>query len=181
MAGKRIHQWQVLSLNIFIPQLFIFSISYNDGQSCLVSWMMVVSSRFYNYCPWRLPVLWTNVKIYLYAFIQHLSLWYLSTLHGLKMNSEAAWRIVSKIYLSFGFCDIMWFHWVDRGTQRNIRHFTKILKKELFEYFNSKKIKVLKKSRTNSRCQWDLNLDMWKNKGFPVTYTMTRGGFVISL
>lgn len=132
VAGKRIHQWQVLSQNIFIPQVFIFSISYSDGQSCLVSRMMAISKKFYNCCPWRLPVLWSNVKIYLCACTKHLSLWYLSTLHGLKMNSEAAWRIVSKIYLNFGFCDIMWFHWADRGTQRNIRHFTKIWGEKLF-------------------------------------------------
>lgn len=144
--------------------------------------MMAISKKFYNCCPWRLPVSWSNVKIYLYACIKHLSLWYLSTLHGLKMNSEAAWRIVSKIYLSFGFCDIMWFHWVDRGTQSNIRRFTKIWGKKLFLFFlTQKEIKVLKNLRINSSCQCDLNLDMQKNNGFLLVFMTMRGGFVITL
>lgn len=112
----------------------------------------------------------------------HLSLWYLSTLHGLKMNSEAAWRIVSKIYLSFGFCDIMWFHWVDRGTQRSIRHFTEISRRGCSYFLTQKEINVLKKRlRANSGCQCDLNLDMQKNKGFLLACMMVRGESVISL
>lgn len=112
---------------IYLFHKFLFSLSATmmDNHVLFPEWWQFLR-KIYNCCPWRLPVSWSNVKIYLYACIKHLSLWYLSTLHGLKMNSEAAWRIVSKIDLSFGFCDIMWFHWVDRGTQRNIRHFTKI-------------------------------------------------------
>lgn len=116
---------------IYLFHKFLFSLSATmmDNHVLFPEWWQFLR-KIYNCCPWRLPVSWSNVKIYLYACIKHLSLWYLSTLHGLKMNSEAAWRIVSKIDLSFGFCDIMWFHWVDRGTQRNIRHFTKIWKKK---------------------------------------------------